>query len=160
MWPLTKEARVARFCKRSSCTSEAAGPASFDLRVHNGRREGEVSVHWLNFFAPLSDRHEQVKAVCSLVRARHTKTELTLNPRQHRVVVLDVGRLLVEGPRLAGPVRVAAVRHTPRFRGDSHSSVLPLPGVGDWPVEDEAYHFAFCKLLADCCEPGVYETSA
>lgn len=86
---------------------------------------------------------------------KFVRDELTLS-KSHRFVVVDVGKVHQEVGLLA-PVRTTATcKHTPRFRGDSHSSVLPRPAVETWPEDDDAYNFALTKVLSDCSEPRVY----
>lgn len=87
--------------------------------------------------------------------AKHLKEEYTVRPNT-RFLVVDIGKLHREAEYLTPIPTVATCKHTPRFLGDSHSSVFPKPAVSEWPEDDDAYRHALAKLLADCSEPRVY----
>jgi hypothetical protein len=89
------------------------------------------------------------------VSARHVDDEYNLK-RTTRFLVVDVGKLHREAEYLKPTPTLAICKHTPRFFGDSHSSVCPIPTVSEWPENDEAYRHALAKLLADCSEPTIY----
>lgn len=157
-WRLDGSAKLARLCKKSACPSGVPEPEAFELRVDHttGEFEPEVSVHWLNFFTPHTELRERLAALCTLIEARYVDDEVKLDRKRSRFVVVDVGKLQREVQHVDEVNASARSYHTPRFCGDSHSSIFPRPAVDKWPKDRDAYHFALKKLLADCCEPAVH----
>lgn len=125
-------------------------------RETNVPREHELSTHWLDFFSPWQGVEQAIKGLRQHINARHVNDEYTLKPNT-RFVVVDVGKLHSEAKYLTPIPTVARSKHTPRFLGDSHSSVIPRPAVSEWPADDDAYRHALAKLLADCSEQTVYK---
>lgn len=121
-----------------------------------------MSVHWLDFFTPSKSLGERVAALRALIMAKHANPEVTFQ-KNTQIVVVDIGKLhsesrAVEG--IDGAKTAATAYHQPRFCGDSHSAIYPSPGVREWPKDNDAYHFALQKLLADCSESPVYKAIA
>lgn len=133
-------------------------PSAFEIRLEEGSRrprEHSLSTHWLDFFTPWCGVEEGIEALRSHLQAKHVPREYGLK-KSTRFAVVDVGKLHREATYLTPIPTSAECRHTPRFYGDSHSSVIPTPAVADWPTDDDAYRYALSKLLADCAEPKVY----
>ena len=155
---LPRSARIARICTKSAVPNGAPTPSAFLVRLDNDTKrpkEHELSTHWLDFFTPWHGVEHAIKALRLHVGARHADDEYTLKPNT-RFVVVDVGKLHREAEYLTPTPTVATCKHTPRFYGDSHSSVFPKPAVSEWPANDDAYRHALAKLLADCSEPKVH----
>lgn len=121
----------------------------------NRPKENELSTHWLNFFTPWHGVEQTIQSLRLHLNARHVENEYALKANT-RFVVVDIEKLHSEAEYLTPVPTVAICKHTPRFYGDSHSSVFPSPAVSEWPDNDEAYRHALAKLMADCSEPTVY----
>jgi hypothetical protein len=138
--------------------NDSPTPSAFLVRLDKETKrpkEHELSTHWLDFFTPWLGVEQAIKALRLHLSARHVEDEYTLKSNT-RFVVVDVGKLHREAEYLEPVPTLATCRHTPRFWGDSHSSVFPCPAVSEWPENDDAYRHALAKLLADCSEPTTY----